>query len=97
MSDPKKMTVKEFRELGYLQELNRKFLHPLGLAIEVYISSDGQERFGEPWDYRDEPEGLTFAKGMIDPEKVARIWNEQEMKKASRERRLGFEIQPPGQ
>ena len=32
-----KIDVKEFREKGYLQELNRRFLHPLGLALEIII------------------------------------------------------------
>lgn len=33
--------IKEFREKGYLQELNRLFLHKLGLALEV--GSNGNE------------------------------------------------------
>jgi hypothetical protein len=32
-----KMSVKEFREQGYLQEVNRMFLHRLGLAMEMLI------------------------------------------------------------
>jgi hypothetical protein len=27
--------IKEFREKGYLQEVNRRFLHPLGLSMEI--------------------------------------------------------------
>lgn len=35
MSDEiKYMDVEEFRELGYLQEANRLFFHPVGLALE---------------------------------------------------------------
>jgi hypothetical protein len=37
------MNIKEFREFGYLQELNRKYLHPLGLALEVTIDEKGHE------------------------------------------------------
>lgn len=33
----KKMDIKEFREKGFLQEANRLFFHPLGLALEVQI------------------------------------------------------------
>lgn len=33
--DVNRMSVHEFRAFGYLQEVNRKFLHPLGLALEV--------------------------------------------------------------
>lgn len=94
MADPKKMSIKEFRELGYLQELNRRFLHPLGLGLEVYISSDGQERFAEVWDYRDDPEGLIFGPGMIDPEKARRIYSEQVGKQHTRITKLGYDVQP---
>jgi hypothetical protein len=63
MANQKRMTPKEFRELGYLQELNRQFLHPLGLALEMVIDTDtGAEAFGQVWDYRDDPEGITFLK-----------------------------------
>jgi hypothetical protein len=62
MANQKRMTPKEFRELGYLQELNRQFLHPLGLALEMVIDTDtGAEAFGQVWDYRDDPEGIVFA------------------------------------
>lgn len=37
MSDVKRINIAEFRELGYLQEVNRLFFHPLGLALEVVI------------------------------------------------------------
>lgn len=33
----KHMPISEFRGEGYLQELNRRFLHPLGLALEVTV------------------------------------------------------------
>lgn len=35
MSDIKYMNIKEFREKGFLQEANRLFFHPCGLALEV--------------------------------------------------------------
>ena len=50
----KKIDIKEFREKGYLQELNRRFLHPLGLALEIRQRHDGTEILGEIWDYREE-------------------------------------------
>lgn len=33
----KSMNIKEFREKGFLQEVNRLFFHPLGLALEVEV------------------------------------------------------------
>jgi hypothetical protein len=93
MTEPiKKMSVKEFRESGYLQELNRRFLHPLGLAIEVAIEEDGVERFGEVWDYRDDPEGLIYAPGTIDPDKALRIQLEAQGKQAARKKLLKGEF-----
>lgn len=35
--DIKRIDIKEFRDLGYLQEVNRQFFHPLGLALEIVI------------------------------------------------------------
>ena len=61
IEETKYMDVKEFRENGYLQELNRTFLHPLGLAIEVKINEDGTEELGRIWDYRKDKEGLHYA------------------------------------
>lgn len=94
MSDIKKLSVKEFREQGYLQELNRCFLHPLGLAMEVTLHEDGSESFGEVWDYRDEPDGMTFGHGMIDKDKAKRIEEERESKAFVRLARFNFVIQP---
>ncbi len=37
LSEVKRMDIKEFREMGLLAELNRSFLHPLGLALETNI------------------------------------------------------------
>ena len=54
------ISVKEFRELGFLQELNRQFLHPLGLALEVHVDSEGNETLGRIWDSRKEESGISF-------------------------------------
>lgn len=35
MTDVKRIDIKEFRAIGFLQEVNRQFFHPLGLALEV--------------------------------------------------------------
>lgn len=89
-----KMSAKEFRELGYLQELNRRFLHPLGLALAVIIYENGEERFGEVWDYRDDPEGIVFDPDAIDADKARRIYTEQVGKQHRRIESLGYDIQP---
>lgn len=59
------MSVAEFRSAGYLQEVNRLFLHPLGLALEVTVGEDGTDELSGIWDYRADPEGIVFGDSMI--------------------------------
>lgn len=101
----KAIDIKEFRELGFLQELNRQFLHPLGLAIEVIIDDKtGVESLGRVWDFRDDPEGLNYA--LNNPKYTSKERLESFRKKAdyvinheldrmqTRVERLGFHIEP---
>jgi hypothetical protein len=67
------MTVAEFRATGLLQEINRRLLHPCGLALEVIVAEDGTESFGAVWDYREDPEGITFGPGMINRDAIALV------------------------
>lgn len=90
----KKMSVKEFRELGYLQELNRQLLHPLGIALEVVVAEDGSESFGGVWDSRDDEEGFVFGEGLIDPSKAKFIYDQMAERSHKRFAALGFVIQP---
>lgn len=85
------MDVSEFREKGYLQELNRRFLHPLGLALSVTIEEDGTERFGELIDHRDDPEGIVFEE--VDREKVNSVYQEQIKRARPRVDALGYVVQ----
>lgn len=74
MADIKRIDIREFWERGYLQEVNRRFLHPLGLALEVVApepdAADQAWRLGGVWDARDDPEGVIFEG--FSPEEVAR-------------------------
>lgn len=91
----KRIDAKEFRSLGYLQELNRLFLHPLGMALEVIVDEEtGQEVFGGVWDCRDEPGGLVFDN--VDPGKAKYVLLEQLAAAAPRRDALGFVVQPVG-
>lgn len=95
MSEIKRIDPKEFQEVGYLQEVNRQFLHPLGMALEVIVDNEtGEVSLGGIWDYRDDPEGMCFADGMIEPEKVARVKCQWHEKEKVRKERLGYIIQP---
>lgn len=93
MSPRAHMDIAEFRALGYLQELNRLFLHPLGLALEVVGSFDGTETLGGIWDSRDDPEGIVFSDAP-DVEKVVFVRDQLEARSAARFAGLGFVIQP---
>lgn len=91
----RRIDIKKFREAGYLQEVNRRFLHPLGLALEVVVEDDGSERLGGVWDFRDDPEGIYFAEP--DPEKARRVYDEWHARQPARIGALGFFIEPvPG-
>jgi hypothetical protein len=62
----KHMDIAEFRNLGLLQEVNRRFFHPIGLALAVNAAKDGEEPIVESLSYifdcRDDPEGFCYAK-----------------------------------
>jgi hypothetical protein len=95
MGAVKHLDIKEFREEGYLQEVNRRFLHPLGLALEGTVEEDGSESISGIWDCRDDPEGIWF-EGTADAEKVRRVNELFAERAAPREARLGFVVEPVG-
>lgn len=96
--EPKSISIREFRELGFLQELNRGFLHPHGLALSVIVHDGGREEFGPIWDYRDDPDGMRFSiSEQEEPEfreKAERIARLREERRAAREETCGYWIQP---
>ena len=101
MENIKRMDIKEFRELGYLQELNRTFLHPLGLALEVSQESDGREWISGVWDYREDEEGIYYDITNSNEERIDRfsknedfINNEFKNRIIKRKLKLGFGIEP---
>lgn len=90
----KYMSVEEFLRLGFLQELNRQFLHPAGLAISVSIDDDGTVKLGDIWDCREDPEGLFFADGVISKEKGAEYARLHDSKFMVRQAKFGWSVQP---
>ena len=79
----KRIEIKEFRARGYLQELNRLFLHRLGLALEVIVDEEtGEEKLGGVWDFQEDPEGILF--GEYDQEKAEQIYRELKSKRVYR-------------
>ena len=97
----KRIDIKEFREKGYLQEVNRNFLHPLGLALEIVINDDGTEQLGGVWDYREDKEGIYYTISDADLERKTKFkekkdFIENEMTERCKQRKeiLGFDIEP---
>ena len=88
-----RMNIKEFRELGYLQEVNRGFFHPLGLALETTIGDDNVESLSGIQDYRDDPEGMRYEE--LDLQSKAKLVEEErERRRPARETILGYWQQP---
>jgi hypothetical protein len=68
----KYIDLKEFREIGYLHELNRQFLHPHGLAFEVTTDKEtGAVTFSGIQDNREYLDGMAFKK--LDIKKIGNI------------------------
>lgn len=93
----KTISLEEFIERGYLQEVNRQFFHPLGLALSIVVTDKGPYTFGEIWDYRSDPEGISFHPSMIDNnmrENAKNVEQEQALLAESRKVLLGYVVQP---
>jgi len=92
-----RIPIKDFRRFGYLQEANRVFFHPLGLALEVVVDSEGEESLGGVWISHD-PEGIIFnALNEADREKARRVRDLWKAKARTRLACLGYVVQPiPG-
>jgi len=93
----KYLPIKEFVEAGYLQVVNRLFLHPLGLALEVAVDEgSGAMVLTRIWDVRDDPEGIVFDDG-LDPVKAGKVATERQRRAGARLSGLGFVVQPVGE
>ena len=93
------MDIKEFREGGYLQEVNRRFLHPLGLALEIDVHADGSESLGGIWDSRRDPEGICFDEGNQEQRRgrQEKVDEQERLRQSARTQGLGYWIQPLGE
>lgn len=93
------MSIEEFREHGYLQEANRLFFHPLGLALTVNLDEEtGEWSLDGVDDYRDDPEGYLFKdlSEEVDERKAENVLTQYERIAPERRRRYGWVIQPIG-
>ena len=71
----KELDIKEFYEKGYLQELNRLFLHPLGLVLTIKLNKNtGKLELDKILDYRDRE--VKFSKEGLDRQRYENIKKE---------------------
>lgn len=79
MSEIKWMDLNEFMSLGFLQEANRLFFHPLGLALAFTCDDETGEviNIAGIWDCRDDPEGVIFDE--VDMGKALRVAQQREI------------------
>jgi hypothetical protein len=94
----KRIDINEFCKKGFLQEANRIFFHPLGLALVVERKDNGTAILKEVLDYRDDPEGVFFSDTASDDfkEKVDSVTKLRCGKMAERVKKYGSTIQPIG-
>lgn len=104
----KDIDLKEFVEFGFLQEANRQFFHPHGLALSVtlpttddYANGDYSNGVLSIQDARDDPGGFVFAAVEDDPdwrqhrlEKYERVLQVWSEKAPVRIGKFGFLCQP---
>lgn len=89
----KLMPLGQFVNLGALQEINRQFLHPLGLALLVENVA-GFNRIAGIWDATEDPEGIIFAEGHISAARARTFRQWQRQQHAKRVATLGYLIEP---
>lgn len=66
---PKIIPPDELLSLGFVQEANRLFFHPRGVALAVMPHKD-DGFYAYFYDGRDDPEGYIFGNGVLDTEEA---------------------------
>lgn len=82
-TDIKRIDIAEFREFGYLQEVNRRFFHPLGLALEVVIEDCPECDGTGTWTEQTSPEeaghgSCTRCNGVGKLETLGGVWDSRD-------------------
>lgn len=99
MTDINIFDLGKFHDFGFVQEVNREFFHPLGLALAVVVDDETGERQSlVVFDWRDDKEGAIFADlssedNVVKEERVARLRSEISV---ARIKRFGWIVQPIG-
>lgn len=97
MPEVKRIDIDDFVRLGFLQEVNRIFFHPRGLALEANFENGKFVSLGGVWDYREDPEGISFGGSDLDSEesriKARNVLKEFENHVPARMKRFGSPLQ----
>lgn len=99
MPNPR-MTLREFIDGGYLQEVNRQFFHPLGKCLVVRDGEQASETTEFTPDLfwiesTEDPEGFEFGKGGIATwEKADKVHLEWQKHREARQQRFDCEWVP---
>lgn len=90
------MDIKSFRSIGFLQEVNRQFFHPLGLCLVTDVDDEGNESIVGVLDYRNSEGGLYYGLKDADDTKITefrynalQVRKQLDYAKDSRVERLG--------
>jgi len=89
----KTLDFKTLREDGYLQEVNRTFFHPLGLALAIN-TDDQKDSTLCVLDARDDPEGFNFDSAIDLVPKATKIKQLSDERSEARLQSLRYWIQP---
>ena len=82
---------KELLDFGHVQEVNRAYFHPRGMAL----AADPVAGTMCVLDYRDDPEGMIFGEECpIDLEKYRRVMDDTSLRQHVRMGALGYWEQP---
>lgn len=90
----KMMPIGEFVDVGYLTELNRRFLHPLGLSLATEKDASGELKIAGVIDARDMLGGLVYDLTAEDIARAKRIRELERVRLLARVQRFGFVKQP---
>ena len=88
------MSSQVFRDMGFLQELNRNFLHPLGLALALVPGKDQPDGsfLVQIWDERGDPEGWFFSPDELEgDEALQKMENVAELREGKAATRIAVE------
>lgn len=88
----KTLDIQTLCDDGYLQEVNRRFFHPLGLALALTVHDDKTVTMSM-LDCRDDPEGYRFEGGDL-RQKAQRLIAIASARREARKAALGYWIQP---